>query len=245
MHDVAQICGRYLASEPAICHKIVKCGSVFLIAHIPMAGICSHAMQLTNKTLKSDWVRFELMKPNPDSREFIKSSGAIQAMWDWLPRLPSGGTNFDAYFDHTAAQMKSGRMIPVMGFSKSTDAFIGGAAFLQINRTHRNLQIGFMWSPKQYRGSPYTLAIQAAMMQAALDWRAKRIFWTADGGNARLISFLEEKVRAKKEGEFRSVFRMTDGRWSDVHTYALVGDEIAEAIAKIESELEIEFSELD
>lgn len=202
-------------------------------------------MQITNKSLKSEWVRFEIMKLDADFREFIKASGAIDAMWEWLPRLPNRGTTFDGYFDHIARQVKNGRMLPVMGFSQEDGRFVGGSAFMRINQTHRHLQIGFMWSPPELRGSPYTLAVQAGMIRAAMAWRAKRIFWTADTENLRLISFMEEKVQAKREGVVESAFRLTDGRWSDTIIYALVGDRIEEAVTRIESELAKEFAAQD
>ena len=185
------------------------------------------------------------MKPDASFREFIKASGAIDAMWEWLPRLPNRGTTFDGYFDHTASQIKDGRMVSVIAFSKEDDRFVGGAAFIRINQTHRHLQIGFMWAPPELRGSPYTLAMQAGMIRAAMEWRAKRIFWTADTQNTRLISFMEEKVQAKREGVVESAFRLTDGRWSDAIIYALVGDRINEAITRIESDLAKEFAEQD
>ncbi len=202
-------------------------------------------MELGDLTFENDWVKLETIRPSDQTRDFIRASGAIEAMWEWLPRLPDRGTTFDAYYDHVMRRVKSGAMLPVFVKSKIDGSFAGGASFMRINRTHRSLQIGFVWMPPHLRGSPISLATQAAMLQGAIEWRARRVFWLVDVLNTRYSHFLEEKVGAKKEGVLESYARMNDGRWSTSAVYALVGDGIPKAVKRIEANLAREFSVTD
>jgi len=190
-------------------------------------------------------VRLEGLKPSPQLREFIKASGAVEAMWEWLPRLPGRGTTYDAYYDYVMTQVKCGGMMPMFAHSKIDGAFVGGASFMEMSRTHRNARIGFMWTPPHLRGTPMALAVQAAMISGAVAWRAKRVYWMVDMLNTRQAAFVEKKIGAQKEGVLKSVARMNDGRWADIAIYALVGDRLEEAVERIEASLEREFAEAD
>lgn len=202
-------------------------------------------MELGDQIFENEWVRLETVKPSPQTREFVKGSGAVEGMWEWLPRLPGRGTSYEAYYDHVMAQVKNGTMLPVFAHSKIDGSFAGGASFMRINRTHRSVQIDFVWLPEHLRGSSMALAVQAAMIQGAIDWRAKRVFWLVDILNTRFANFVENKIGAKKEGELECYARMNDGRWSTTVVYALVGDRLKACIPRIHAMLEKEFAEAD
>ena len=202
-------------------------------------------MELRDQSFENRWVRLEPIAASTEVRDFVKASGAVEAMWKWLPRLPERGTTYEAYYEHVMAKANDGSMIPLFAHDKMTGAFAGGANFMDMSRTHRSARIGYMWVPPHLRGTSIALATQAAMIQGAINWRAKRVFWFVDVLNTRQVAFLENKVGAQKEGVFESVARMNDGRWSDIAVYALVGDRLENAVEQIEARLEIEFAETD
>lgn len=202
-------------------------------------------MELRDQSFENEWVRLDTLEPTPEMREFIKETGAVEAMWKWMPRLPNRGTTYNTYFEHVVAEAKSGKMLPLLAYSQDTGAFVGGTGFLRINRTHRSAQIDYVWTPPEVRGTSMALAIQAAMIQGAINWRAKRVYWLVDSLNTRYAKFISEKVGARKEGEFESYARMNDGRWSNMGVYALVGDRLTEAVARIKKTLEKEFPSPD
>ena len=195
-------------------------------------------MELNASGLENDWVRLEPLQPSEEVRAFLKATGAVEAMWNWLPRIPGRGTTFDIYYDYVIANMKKGEMVPFLAYDAKTGDFVGGSNFLNPNRTHRNVQIGFIWTTPEARGSNITLAAQMAMIQRAVDWRAKRVYWFADLLNEPYMAFLEGKIGARKEGEMECVARMNDGRWADAAVYALVGDKLKEAPARLQAMLE-------
>lgn len=202
-------------------------------------------MQLRDQIFENKWVKLDLMKMSPEAHAFIKDSGAVEAMWQWLPRLPGRGTNYDSYYNHVVKMVDKGTMVAFYASSRRTGEFAGLVSFMDVSRTHRNARIGMMWTPPQLRGKPYALAIQGALLKGAIEWRAKRIYWMVDVLNERQIAFTENKLCAIREGVFKSVVRMNDGRWADVAIFALVGDQLAEAAQRIENQLETEFKLLD
>jgi len=202
-------------------------------------------MELRDQTFENRWVRLETVEPSPEFRELIRTSGIMDAVWKWMPRLQGRGTTFDTYYEDGIAKIKAGSMMPVIGYSKTDGSFVGGASFLRMSRTHRSAQIDYVWTPEHIRGSKVPLAIQAAMLKGLVNWRAKRAYWIVNIRNERMVSFLEQKIMAKKEGEFEFYARMNDGSWSTSAVYALVGDGIKAAVERIEAQLEIEFAPAD
>lgn len=195
-------------------------------------------MDLSDPKLENRWVKLTPFEPSPEAFELVQNSGAVEAMWDWLPRVPGHGVTFEAYYDYVVSKIKTGEMVPVLATRKSDGAFIGGASYMRPSRTHRSVQIGYLWTTPTARGTNASLAIQAAMIERAIAWRAKRVYWVADIRNERLCRFLETRIGAVKEGEFECFARMNDGRWCDAAVYALVGDKLAAALPRIEALLE-------
>ncbi len=195
-------------------------------------------MELSADGLENKWVRLERMTPSFEIYEFVKYSGAVEAMWQWMPRVSGWGVSFEDYFKYVSHQIKNRHMIAYLARSKSDDAFVGGAAFLRASRTHRSVQIGYIWTPPSVRGSKLPIAIQAAMIQRAIDWRAKRIYWVVDVTNTRYSAFLERKIGAIKEGQFESFARLNNGRWCDAAVYALAGDKLNGVVPRLEAMLE-------
>lgn len=195
-------------------------------------------MELGDQILENKWVRLEKPPLTDKLREFIRTPDLLESLWEWMPRLTARGLTYDAYFDYAMAKTKAGEMIPYFATSRIDKTFCGGASYMRVNRTHRSVQIGYMWSPKQVRGSDLPLAVQAAMLRAACNWRARRVYWIVDVMNKPMMSFAANKIGAKKEGEFESYARMNDGRWCDAAVFALVGDGLHDAAERIEARLE-------
>ena len=195
-------------------------------------------MKLADENIETKWVRLERAKPSPYFYDFVKTSGAVEAMWEWLPRLPGRGTNYDSYYDYVAQQIEKGKIIALIAYNPKNNDFVGGAAYLRESRTHRSVQIGYTWITPAYRGTSMTLAIQCAMLERAYERGARRVFWMADTSNSRMVGFLESKIGAVREGVLRCFTRMNDGHWCDAAIYALVGDEISDAIRRLNMKLD-------
>ena len=190
-------------------------------------------MELDHPGLENEWVRLNLL--SADHRQTVYDSGAIDAMWTWMPMI-SSGTNFDSYFDHVQLQLKRGTMFPFMISDPETDEFLGVVSFLAPNRTHRRLEITHIWLVPEARGKGTFLAVQLLMIQRALDWGARRIVWLADERNAPAIAAYR-KLGAHEEGLAREYQRMTDGHWASMMVFSMLRPEAKDAILHLEAKL--------
>ena len=162
----------------------------------------------------------------------LAQSGAVEAMWQWMPVIPTG-TNFDAYFDHTLADAKDGRSIPFAITRLADGAFAGVAAYLEISRTHRRLRIGYQWHPEEMRSGVVPAATALALISRAKACRIRRIEYLIDEENIPAIKSVE-RLGAVREGLLRSHMRAAKGTWANMALYSLVNSEITAAIAALQ-----------
>jgi len=193
-------------------------------------------MDLSSPGLQNALIRLEIF--GEAEKDFIGSSGAIQSLWDWMPRVPGRGTSYDSYFDYMMGERDANRLVPFLAWRRSDDAFVGGASFYEPSLTHRRVKIMHPWIVPEMRRSPMFTAMMAAMIRRASDWRARRVSWQVDTRNKPLRRALE-RMGVQQEGILRSVARLNNGEWSDVAIHALVQDEIREAANRLETTLEL------
>ncbi len=187
-------------------------------------------MRLDDPGLENDVVYLEVF--GPKHYDALRESGAVDYMWRWMPALP-GGTSFDAYTDYIETVRADGTVVPFAVFRKSDGAFAGVVAYSLISRLHRRVRIAYAWHPEDMRGTRVFPATQAALIQRALDWGARRIAWTFDVRNEKAVAAFE-RLGAKREGTLRAFMRMTDGTWADHHILSMTRDEAKEAVKAIQ-----------
>lgn len=178
-------------------------------------------MALDDPGLENDWVRLEVF--GPEHVTDLEASGAVQAMWSWMPTIPRG-TSLRAYVEHVEVLRRAGDSLPFAIYRREDDRFAGLSGYEVINRTHRRLRIGIMWHPEDLRGGPVFPATQHLLIGRALEWGARRIDWLvpAEAGAAcRAV----ERLGAVREGVLRSYMRMADGCWMDMVAYSLLREE--------------------
>jgi N-acetyltransferase len=169
-------------------------------------------------------------------RAALADSGAVEAMWQWMPVIPTG-TNFTAYFDHTLADARDGRSIPFAVTRLSDGAFAGVAAYLDISRTHRRLRIGYQWHPESMRSGIVPAATALALITRARLCRIRRIEFQIDEENVAATKSVE-RLGAIREGVLRSYMRAAKGTWANMAIYALVDNEIRTAMTLLEDRVE-------
>ena len=161
-------------------------------------------------------------------REILAKSGAIEAMWNWMPLMDTG-TSFNAYFDQTLQEALEGRMVPFAITRLSDGAFCGVVSYMNIVRLHRRLRIGYRWHPEELRGGLESAATSLALMQRARDCRFQRLEFLVNVANKEAIAAVE-RFGAAREGTLRHYMRTANGLWADVAAFSLIGSEIDRTI---------------
>ncbi|MEX1251000.1 MAG: GNAT family protein [Hyphomonas sp.] len=162
----------------------------------------------------------------------LAGSGAVEAMWGWMPVIPAG-TSFGAYFGHTLADAKDGRPIPFAVTRLSGCAFAGVVAYLEVSRTHRRLRIGYQWHPEDMRGGAAAAATALALISRAKTCRIRRIEYLIDEENIAAIKSAE-RIGASREGVLSSHMRAAKGTWANMALYSLVDLQIRTAMALLQ-----------
>ncbi len=186
-------------------------------------------MEFGDSGLENGIVRLE--RAGAEHRELLKNAG-ITEMWDWMPIL-SSGTSFEAYYDVALAEQKAGKLIPFIVWRVRDDAFAGLTAFVEPNRTHRRVRIGYNWLPEEMRGTDIFPATQLAMIRRAMDCRVRRIEWRVSAENKRAVAAFEQ-LGARTEGVLRQHMRFADGSWADIKVFSLLSGESGEIIKRLE-----------
>ncbi len=166
-------------------------------------------------------------------REALRASDAVEYMWLSLPAIQRGA-GFDVYYDHALKSAKRGEYLPFALLDpKQDNRFVGVTAYIEPNRTHRRVQIGYTWLEPYLRGRGVYAAIQRLMIERALDWGAKRMSWPIEAHNERAINAVQA-LGAVHEGVLRSYERFADGQWVDVAILSMLRDEAREALKRLD-----------
>ena len=186
-------------------------------------------MQLSAPDLSNAIVRLEVL--DETHLRDIRGSGAIEAMWDWMPDIPKG-LSFSNYAEHVAECIARGDLVAFSIYRAGDGAFAGVAAYDQISRVHRRLRIDYFWHPEDLRGSPVFPATQLLLIERALAWGARRIEWMLSTENRPAIRAIA-RLGAREEGTLRSYLRLADGRWSDMTVLSMLHDEAELAVREL------------
>lgn len=152
-----------------------------------------------------------------------------------MPAIP-GGTHFDNYFDFMLKMQKAGQIVLYVLFRKTDNAFMGLIGFGEINRLHRRVRNLLAWYPPEHFQPKLYLSSQLAMLRRAKASGVKRIEWHVNTRNQFILDQIA-MIDPVREALLRNFERNADGSWTDKIIYALVRDEIEQAIQRMETKL--------
>ena len=186
-----------------------------------------HVMNLADPAPENDVVRLDTL--TAAHKPIVLADSLAESMWKWMPVMPTG-TSLEAYMDYSLEMQETGTFYPFFVIDKATGEFAGLAAFERVSRTHRRLEIGFVWHPEKYRGTAIVPATQLALLTRAQEARFRRISYFVPEQNERAVRAFT-RMGAQREGLIRNYMRTAGGSWANMVVLSLVGDEIKAAIA--------------
>ncbi|MCI4645052.1 MAG: GNAT family N-acetyltransferase [Hyphomonadaceae bacterium] len=192
-------------------------------------------MNLHAPGLEDELVRLEPFEQGHVA--YLKDFGAVEAMWDWMPDIPTG-KSADAYAAHICSLQKRGTLVAFTMFRQSDNAFAGVVDYDFISRTHRRVRISNFWYTEEARGKGFFQASQCLLIRRALDWGAKRVGWIVPAEAKSAVRAIE-RLGAKQEGLLRSYYRFAGGGWADMALHAMLRDEAELALHRIKLEREL------
>ena len=190
-------------------------------------------MDLDTPEMATARIKLELL--NETHREPLRATDAIEFMWQSMPVIQRG-SGFDAYFDYMLKCQKAQDAVPFAIVCPDTGRLVGVTAFIQPNRLHRRVEIGYTWIDESMRGKGIFQLLQYLMIERALEWGARRIGWQVEAHNERAIRAIEA-LGAVREGTLRNYARFSDGTWVDIAILSMLRDEAKAALHRLSARL--------
>ena len=175
-------------------------------------------------TLQGVHVRLEPLKDShvPDLLE----AGRDPEIWRLLP-TPAFVTLDDArdWYDKAQRDHQTGQQIPFAIIHQASDRAVGSTRFLDIQRAHRGLEIGWTWIGKAWQRTAVNTECKRLLMGHAFDdLGAIRMQLKTDLRNERSQAAIE-RIGGVREGVLRDQMIMPDGYYRSSVYYSILREQ--------------------
>jgi RimJ/RimL family protein N-acetyltransferase len=191
-------------------------------------------MQLEPDVLPGRFVRLEPYAPGLEA-ELRPALDLDPAAWTILSSA-ADGERFDGWWANAMAEFEKGGRISYAVRSLATGRLVGTSSFLNINRAHRNVEIGATFYRPEARGGPVNPECKLLMLAHAFAAGAIRVELVTDARNSRSAAAIQ-KLGAKPEGVLRRHKITWTGHVRDTLVFSITDEEWPEVRAGLEARL--------
>ena len=171
--------------------------------------------------------------------ELFSAIGTDPEIYQWLPfSTPSDLDEFSKIFQNFVDESTSGKRVAFVVVLKSTGLAIGTTSFLDLNPTHRSIEIGSAFYAKEYWRSFVNTECKLMMLSEAFEVRgAERVTLKTDSQNERSRAAIL-RLGASYEGILRHHMLRPNGTWRDSAYFSILSEEWPAVKANLLSKLE-------
>jgi RimJ/RimL family protein N-acetyltransferase len=171
--------------------------------------------------------------------ELFSAIGTDPEIYQWLPfSTPSDLDEFSKIFQNFVDESTSGKRVAFVVVLKSTGLAIGTTSFLDLNPTHRSIEIGSTFYAKEYWRSFVNTECKLMMLSEAFEVRgAERVTLKTDSQNERSRAAIL-RLGASYEGILRHHMLRPNGTWRDSAYFSILSEEWPAVKANLLSKLE-------
>lgn len=145
--------------------------------------------------------------------------------WHFSPNSAAGEENLAEYINSTLAKKAEGLEHPFIVIDKLTGECAGCTRYYNISERNRNLEIGFTWYGKKFRGTGLNKQCKFLLLQHAFEeMNVLRVGFKADATNLVSIAGMKS-IGAIEEGICRQDTLMPDGRFRDTMILSILQEE--------------------
>ena len=184
-------------------------------------------------TLRGPTVRLEPLE-SPHVPDLLTAS-ADDPIWRYLPiARPATVTELEAWSDEAMRGMADGSQIPFAIVLSDSGKAIGSTRYLDIQRPHRSLEIGWTWLGKAYQRTRVNTECKYLLLTHAFEaLRGVRVCFRTDSRNLQSQRAIE-RIGAQREGTFRNHMIVRDGYVRDSVFYSIIDREWPAVKARLE-----------
>lgn len=175
-------------------------------------------------TLEGKAVRLEMLATHHAEDLFL--AGRDEGIWRYMPcPPPSNVEDIQAFISEALEAHSKGCEIPFAIIDRATSRAVGSTRYLDIQREHSSLEIGWTWLAKaQQRTRMNTECKYLLLRHAFEELGAIRVQLKTDARNLRSQRAIE-RLGAKREGTLRRQRRLWDGYVRDTVYYSILHSE--------------------
>ena len=158
--------------------------------------------------------------------EDLLHAGQDEGIWRYMPIPPPHSLEeISGWIAEALAMRDSGAQIPFAIIHVPTGKAIGSTRFLEIERAHGTLEIGWTWIAKEHQRSRANTECKFLMLTHAFeDLKAMRVQFKTDGRNLRSQRAIE-RLGGVREGTLRKHSRLWDGYVRDTVFFSILDSE--------------------
>jgi N-acetyltransferase len=164
-----------------------------------------------------------------------------QTIWKYMANTMITATDLRRWFDDAVRLDIAGTGMPwvtvLKGVDGKADEVVGGTRFIDLNLTHRTVEIGNSWLVESMRGT--RVNTEAKLLQLRYGFETLglvRVAFKTHAKNLRSQAAIR-RLGAKYEGTFRNHMLMPDGGHRDTVWYSIIDSEWREVCDLLERRL--------
>lgn len=196
-------------------------------------------------------VRLEPMRAE-HARDLYEAARLDEGTWRYLPVPPPKSVeDVQEWMSEALAAAEAGEQQPFIvrlcgdKDAAGADRVIGSSRYMDIQPSHRTLEVGWTWLAPDVRGGPVNVEMKLLMLGWAFEaFRARRVTLKTDHRNLASRRAIE-KLGASCEGILRQHRITWDGSSRDTVYYGIVDHEWPAVRAWLEHRLAVARSETD
>ena len=182
--------------------------------------------------------RIRLEPLGPQHAADLYEVGRDAAIWRYLPRpAPSDRADTETWIAGRAARHSPPECIQFAVILLTEQRAIGSTGYLDINREHRTLEIGWTWYGTDYQRTAVNTECKYLLLRHAFDdLGARRVCLKTDSRNARSQRAIE-RIGGVREGVLRNHMIAWDGANRHSVYFSIIDSEWPAVRAALESRL--------
>ena len=164
--------------------------------------------------------------------------GRDETIWKLLPRAAfSSAGDAPGWIDAALAEMQAGHRIPFAIIDRRSGRIAGSTSYLDIQRDHRTLEIGWTWLGKAFQRSFVNTECKLLLLGHAFDvLHAMRVQFKTDRRNEPSRRAIE-RIGGIFEGVHRNHMLLPDGTIRDSAFYSITKEEWRDRVKDLLKEL--------
>ena len=163
----------------------------------------------------------------------LREVGLDPVIWKWIPIQIADEAQLKNYVASALADQAKGTALPFATIEKASGKVIGSTRYMNIDTTHRRIEIGATWIARPWQRTPINTEAKFLMMRHAFETLGCiRVELKTDSLNEQSRAAIL-RIGAKEEGIFRNHMVTQSGRLRHTVYFSVIDSEWPDVKAKL------------